>query len=322
MPRALRHALRHARTANHARARALAGDGEYTASFRGRPMLSYYSERTELQRRRRDARNVATPEPACIRARALSPMALLKAANKDVPGEMVGLEIEAAGITSAAIDPARVPLVARVQGEHCGVEVPLMARFGDWRNLRRVCALLRQSGARITRDCGGHVHIDVRDLLGRDRNHPPAEFRTRINRAADICNNVLRYCVPHSRVGNRYCALLSPCWRMSDRYRAINVCAVSEHGTVEIRLGAASLEPEKWAAWVGVCRWLVRHAHRRADAAAAENVTNATEAATWIYQHADGLAPELRGWLLWRLQKFHPDAMPGLPPGAFGPESV
>ena len=320
MPRALRHALRHARTIRTAREQA--ASSEYCASFRGHPMLSYYSDRTNIQRRRRDARNVITPEPASVRARALSPMALLKAVNRDIPGEMVGLEIEAAGITTAAINPSRVPLVARLQGEHCGVEVPLMARFGDWRNLRRVCALLRESGARVTRDCGGHVHIDVRDLLGRDWSHPPAEFKTRINRAAAICNHVLRFCVPHSRIGNRFCALLAPCWRMSDRYRAVNVCAIAEHGTVEIRLGAASLEPEKWAAWVSVCRWLVRHAHRKADASAAEAVTNASEAAQWLMQNANGLAPELRGWLLWRLQKFHPGAMPGLPPGAFGPESV
>lgn len=309
MPRARRHALRHGVAVYEV--------ADYAASFRGRSMPIYYTTRGRFQTARTYSRAVEPMRPIAERVRQMHALRILQATGRDIPGELVSMEIEAAGVSVSDLPVARFPLVSRVQGEHCGVEIPTVCRFGDWNALRRVCSLLQQAGAKVTKDCGGHVHIDVRDLLPANRRVPTA-FKSRINRAVLITNHVLRWAVPRSRIGNRYCQLLPADWRYNDRYRALNVLSIAEHGTVEIRLGGASLNPAKWAAWVAVCRWLVRYDHAARDVSGVDRIDSPAAALAWVM--ASTLPPASKAWLAWRIEKFHPGTLPH-DPEAYGPES-
>jgi len=52
-----------------------------------------------------------------------------------------------------------------------------------------------------------------------------------------------------------------------DRYRAINLEALSRHTTVEFRSHSGTVDPRKIAAWVMLCVGIVRNANQDADIA-------------------------------------------------------
>lgn len=245
------------------------------------------------------------------------PLQLLERLKKDQPGQLVSFEIECKLSPTENIRRHSWPLLAGgVHVEHDGMEIPVVCRWDDLRPLYRVCATLRQFGAVITRQFGGHVHLDVRDLY--TGGAVPKSLKSRIDRVVvPGVERVLRWCVPASRVGNSYCQLIGADWRFCDRYRAVNVCSLGEHRTVEIRLGAASLNPDKWRLWGMACLFFLRGNIDKGQVAALATIETARGAANWVMRSS--MDATLKWWLLGRLRKFHPSALPELPPMADAP---
>jgi hypothetical protein len=254
----------------------------------------------------------------------LTPLQVLGKLRKDAPGLLVGFEVEACGVDYTTVNAAGpLPRLApRAQMEHCGVEVPVLCRMDNLRPLYVVCKRLKDLGGKVSRDCGGHVHLDVRDMFSgstaRGRQKYPAALKASVTRLALVVEKIYRFAVPPSRVGNRFCVLAGLDWTGSDRYRAVNCAALTEHRTIEVRLGAASLNPDKWRLWAHCLVWALRHPISKVDLASAELVQNAVQALDWVMRST--LPPVEKWWLVCRIRKFHPSAMPKLDAGSLETE--
>ncbi len=276
-----------------------------------------YGNASRLRAQREHLKN-SRPDPLRLSIReristTASPVAMLQKLGKDSVGGLVSFEIECK-FEETRRGEIKLPLLAgRVHAEHDGIEIPVTCRWGDLAPLRKVCASLRALGATTTKTFGGHVHLDARDFMG-GGNTPPAALKTRVNtRLVPGVEKVLRWCVPHSRIGNQYCELSGACWSGDTRYRAVNVAALRKFGTVEIRLGSASLNPEKWRLWAEACLYFFRAPMEAAEVRGLRNITTAAAAADWIM--TSGMRGPLKWWLLQRLRKFHPLAIPDVSSG-------
>jgi len=272
---------------------------------------SYYAG-PRLRRQREFWKNSgADPLRLSIRERVKmgNPVAILQRIGKDDVGGLVAFEIECK-FDASRRDELKLPAMAgRAHQEHDGFEVPIVCRWGDLRPLREMCRQFRDLGATTTKSFGGHIHLDARDLMSGTKVTP--HLKRRINaRLVPGVENILRWCVPHSRVGNSYCELGGACWSESTRYRAVNVCALRKQQTIEIRLGSATLNPEKWRLWAEACLYFFRAPMGAAEVRGMTGVTNAGAAAQWIM--CSGMTNELKWWLLSRLRKFHPLAIPAI----------
>lgn len=286
----------------------------YTAS-RHQSVGGYVVNRIQSQRRyakQTPGDKLARPLGERLSEWRARPLQLLEKLRKDQPGQLVSFEIECKLAPTEGVRRHSWPLLAGgVHAEHDGLEIPVVCRWDDLRPLYRVCATLRAFGATITRQFGGHVHLDVRDLY--TGGSVPKSLKARIDRiVVPGVERVLRWCVPASRVGNSYCQLTGADWRYCDRYRAVNVCSLGEHRTIEIRLGAASLNPDKWRLWAQACLFFLRGNIDKAQMATLAEIDTARRAADWIM--LSYMEPALKWWLLGRLRKFHPSALPELPP--------
>lgn len=273
--------------------------------------VSHYAG-PRLQRQREFLKNgAADPLRLSLRERVKfgNPISILQRIGKDDVGGLVAFEIECK-FDASRRDELKLPAMAgRAHQEHEGFEVPIVCRWGDLRPLRDMCAQFRALGATTTKSFGGHVHLDARDLMSGNKVTP--HLKRRINsRLVPGVEKVLRWCVPHSRIGNTYCELSGACWNESTRYRAVNVCSLRKQQTIEIRLGSATLNPEKWRLWAEACLYFFRAPMSAGEVRGMAGVTNAGAAAAWIM--GCGMNVELKWWLISRLRKFHPLAMPAL----------
>jgi len=261
--------------------------------------------------------NLRTPLADRLRDWRSKPLALLGKLKKDEPGQLVSFEVECKLDRDLALR-LNLPLLAgRPHTEHDGVEIPVVCRWDDLRPLYRTCTLLRAAGATLTRQFGGHVHLDARDLHpaggGAYRSQPSKALKGRIDKVVvPYVERVLRWAVPPSRVGNGYCKLQGADWRGHDRFRAVNVLSLSEHRTLEIRLGACTLNPDKFRLWAMACAFGLRGQISKGQAAELESISTPRAAANWVM--ASAMEPSLKWWVLSRIRKFHPGSLPDLPP--------
>lgn len=266
-----------------------------------------------LQRQREFLKNGANdPLRLSLRERVKighNPVAILQRIGKDDVGGLVAFEIECK-FNADRRDELKLPAMSgRAHQEHDGFEVPIVCRWGDLRPLRDMCEQFKKLGATTTKSFGGHIHLDARDFMNGGKITP--HLKRRINaRLVPGVEKVLRWCVPHSRIGNQYCELGGACWSEVTRYRAVNVCALRKQQTIEIRLGSATLNPEKWRLWAEACLYFFRAPMRPAEVRGMASITNAATAASWIM--CSGMTNELKWWLLSRLRKFHPLAIPAI----------
>lgn len=280
---------------------------ELRAAYKG--AKSYYAGQ-RLQRQRTNLKNLSS-DPLRIslmeRVKLGNPIAILQRIGKDSVGGLVAFEIECK-FDANRRDELKLPAMAgRAHAEHDGFEVPIVCRWGDLRPLRDMCAQFRALGATTTKSFGGHVHLDARDMM--NGNQVTQHLKRRINaRLVPGVEKVLRWCVPHSRIGNTYCELGGACWSESSRYRAVNVLSLRKQQTIEIRLGSATLNPEKWRLWAEACLYFFRAPMSASEVRGMATVTTAAAAAQWIM--TSGMGNELKWWLLMRLRKFHPLAIP------------
>lgn len=286
--------------------------------------ISYVrSTRQALQNLRADP--LKTPIRDRVRLlRSDGPMAVLGRLKKNEKGMLVSFELEAQLSPTPEIRDYQWPMTAgRVHAEHSGLELPVTCHWSDLTPLRRACKALRAFGAKITTQYGGHVHLDCRDFA-LPNGKPSKALVGRVNRwlTPAVCF-VLKWAVPPSRLNNQYCALLPAIWghsrrRSYDRFRAVNALSFAKHRTIEIRLGAASLNSHKWEMWARACHWLLRGPIDRARMRELSSVVSPLDAADWISKTT--MPPAVKMWLLSRIKKFHPDAFGSTDFSAYGEE--
>lgn len=144
--------------------------------------------------------------------------------------------------------------------------------------LRKIRAFMRSGvGMRVNRDCGFHLHIDMRD-----GGEPAMDNTTRFYVAAAYCavedqwfNKVSR-----SRRDNHYCYRWEPRFlndfieaarfrdsfydmaRMQDRYNWLNIRAFVDHGSFENRLHQGTWNFTKVKNWIALNLRFVKAASR------------------------------------------------------------
>lgn len=113
------------------------------------------------------------------------------------------------------------------------------------RTVRKVCTVLRRLGAKVNDSCGLHIHLDVFDETKEQRNNIALYWQA--------FEHVFFALVSASRRGNHYCRAnhgepLS--YLEGDRYRALNIAALSKFGTFEVRLHQGTLDRAKIEYWI------------------------------------------------------------------------
>jgi hypothetical protein len=150
------------------------------------------------------------------------------------------------------------------------VSPPLKGAEGR-RQVRKACAALQAAGARITRECGLHVHHDVNDL---DHRAFGRFFRFWMD--AQRATNTL---VAASRRQDHWACQPLTGWdvqqieelprldrhtvnsRLSvSRYRTLNVQSYPRYGTVEVRQHQGTMNAKKIIAWVEYAQAMIKWA--------------------------------------------------------------
>lgn len=195
-------------------------------------------------------------------------------ATKMVP-RYVGLEIEVAGWQRNSAPRCDLnEVVARLGGDikpdgslpHTGREVAMHPARG--RALaamaRDVCGSLARLGAVVDRSCGGHIHVDARDL---DR-----AARERLLVVWKAIEPAMMELVPSHRHDNRYAMRIGGAIKVDrearrvvndyggNRYSALNMD--TPHRTVEFRFWDSTIDAATLAMRGAICARVVDFAHR------------------------------------------------------------
>jgi Putative amidoligase enzyme len=132
-----------------------------------------------------------------------------------------------------------------------GIEVTLLfnAEYG-YDQLEKTCQVLNDLGCFVNKQCGLHVHLDMRHLNSRR----VGLIGKRLGRALPI----LKWIVDPSRHDNHYCKLeVGPLTRGRDnRYYAVNMQAFTQYGTIEVRMHGGSTNGRKIKNWVELLRFI------------------------------------------------------------------
>ncbi len=140
-------------------------------------------------------------------------------------------------------------------------------------NIKLACKQLNQAGFEATSSCGLHIHIDLRDIKDNFIK------LSRILRTFYAIEDVMFSTQPESRLNSKYCQrrlasyavtgfpkipqakqeLVNTMGR-SDRYYALNFKALRDHGTIECRLHAGTLNAEKIINWIKLIRSFYEYA--------------------------------------------------------------
>lgn len=151
--------------------------------------------------------------------------------------------------------------------------------------LKLVCKVLEECGAKVDKSCGVHVHHDANDFgleniknvfklyykfLGAIDYMMPISRRKDYQLSIERDRGLTAYCKPLSRAyveridaalsirgGNYNTDLQYIC---SDRYHTVNLCSYYKYGTVEFRQHSGSVDGEKVANWVKITNKIMEKA--------------------------------------------------------------
>lgn len=132
-------------------------------------------------------------------------------------------------------------------------EVRISMPYGKWDRLEQVCGFLQSEDCTVNSSTGLHVHLDQRHII----NDITKGWNVANSRAKMLFNSVsswAKFLVHPYRFEGSYCRLE---YRTDDRYVAVNVCSLHEHGTIEVRFHSGSINPSKIKNWVMFLHWLV-----------------------------------------------------------------
>src|SRR5690625_2847334 len=138
--------------------------------------------------------------------------------------------------------------------------------------LKVVCEVLEQIGAKVDRTCGVHVHHDIDDLT--------VENVKNIYKIYDKHELAIEAIIPRSRRGfsmNRYCRKITGelldrvlsfntikgIAKNTDRYYTINMQSYVKYGTVEFRQHSGSTDYTKLINWIKITQAIVATAKRK-----------------------------------------------------------
>jgi hypothetical protein len=160
----------------------------------------------------------------------------------------------------------------------CGNEIvsPVLVGQAGFDQLQKVCEALHECGARITTACGLHVHHGARDIPAEAiarfvklyaRYEGVIDMLTSPSRRNDnnsYCHSLTNYFAYEEKyddLDNRAARGLSvlPSF-MGTRYTKVNLEALLQHGTVEVRHHQGTLDFQKIKAWVVFTQALLNHA--------------------------------------------------------------
>ncbi len=148
-----------------------------------------------------------------------------------------------------------------VEGDGYPAEVvtqPLLEKRN--KAIKLLCDTIKERGGYTNKTCGGHIHVDAKDLkkaiIQKDNTITAIKFLTLCEPALYAVTGKTRltnsFCQPLTVSGTPYYPNNQKSWDTSDlfgdRYNSINFCALEDHGTLEFRLFAGTLEHEKWTA--------------------------------------------------------------------------
>ena len=235
-----------------------------------------------------------------------------------------GVEIEFVGITQrqaiAALVDAGIPLNHRLSGcyNHVDCETewkvvddgsidgtggelvsPILSGIAGLEMVRNAADALSNAGATANRSCGLHVHVDARDLHARDLAnvvHRYGKFESAIDSF-----------MPRSRRVNNgtYCHSVTNLRGFSDpasftnietvqrtfgheRFRKVNLCAYTAHGSVEIRHHSGTVQSSKILPWIQFCVNFVEKSRmtcNRVSVAGRNNTGRARDSKTLVALH-------------------------------------
>lgn len=160
------------------------------------------------------------------------------------------------------------------------VSPPLRGEDG-FRQVRAVCEALVEVGARVSRECGLHVHLEAQDLTAADAirliagyteaqasidSLMPSSRRRGANQYCNAHPNDVRHMLEGT---GRYATYYSPpmsrnlqdiASRLSNRYVNVNVQSFPRYGTIEFRQHSGSIEYTKISAWIRLVHAAIRAA--------------------------------------------------------------
>lgn len=133
---------------------------------------------------------------------------------------------------------------------------PILNEHGGLESLAKMCKALKESGAKVNKSCGLHVHIGAKSLTD-------AQYINVFNNYK-MLEDVIDTFMANSRRGrnSHWCDTLknhefSHCITKEDvrselrnRYHKVNAYAYSRHQTIEFRQHAGSINFEKISNWV------------------------------------------------------------------------
>ena len=138
-----------------------------------------------------------------------------------------------------------------------GVEIVVLTRFSNTKNLKAICELLNKYNFKVNKSCGLHVHFNMLSFRPEGcRNksiHSNTDFKKIIHNLTKSlpCLSTL---VPESRRDNTFCKLK---YSDTDRYSALNGCAVDKYGTLEVRLHSSTTDYNKIMNWATLLRHIM-----------------------------------------------------------------
>jgi len=150
--------------------------------------------------------------------------------------------------------------VERDGSVYSGGEVisPILQGEDGFVQIKKVMKAIKDAGGGVSRSCGLHVHLGVRDMTKEQR----AELVGRWYQN----ETMIQQFVAQSRWGNTYCSTVAPRevsrWQNMilagadpDKYQvnrtsSLNITPFNKYGTYEVRLHQGSLNSKKITAWV------------------------------------------------------------------------
>lgn len=123
-------------------------------------------------------------------------------------------------------------------------EVTVLTRINDLSNLKKVCEVLNNLGAKVNSSCGMHIHLDARYMNETDVKKVGQKFSKSLK--------VLSKMIPKSRRNNSYCEI-GVSRLHGGRYYAVNLTSFRKHKTIEIRAHSSTTDFNKIVYWIKLC---------------------------------------------------------------------
>lgn len=151
----------------------------------------------------------------------------------------------------------------------------------DWAELKQVLDSMNDAGAIVNSSCGNHVHLDMRGRSSQQVARVANKLRTALK---DWAHRSLHW----KRSYNQYCGVFRE--HLNNKYTAVNMLPFRRFGTIEVRVGMATLNFYKLKLWTGFLEYCV---------------SPGAKIATFDDFMKSDCSPEIKVYIFKRMLKFH-----------------